>query len=132
MNATTTDLSFPKEIVGMFINTAMKAMDEAPKIFYEMIWSGVKQLLIEHWPSVILFLILILLFAVLRYLITGRWAMLGSVLYSYIYWGFVLIIILIFGPDIFASDWIKIVLFVVYVVSFTLVGNFLRKTGIRR
>jgi hypothetical protein len=131
MNSTTTLLGgpdFPKQLVGMLMN----AVDEGTKQAYRMIWAAIEQFLFEHWILVTIVLFLVLLFAFLKYLATGRWAMLGSVLYSYVYWGIVFVITLIFGSDIFANDWFKVVLFIVYVVSFTLVGHFLRKTGIRR
>jgi len=58
--------------------------------------------------------------------------MLGSVLYNYFYFGILFVITLIFGPDVFANDWFKIVLFIIYVVCFISVGKLLKKAGIRR
>jgi hypothetical protein len=131
MNASTTSplgSDFPKQIVLWFLD----AIDEGTKQAYRMIWNAVKQLLVEHWGFVIIALVSILMLAVLNYLTTGRWAMLGSVLYNYSYFGILFVITLIFGSDIFANDWFKIVLFIIYVVCFVSVGKLLKKAGIRR
>jgi hypothetical protein len=131
MNASTTSplgADFPQQLVQLFLN----AIDEGTKQAYRIIWNAVEQFLVEHWGFVIIALISIFLLAVLNYFATGRWAMLGSVLYNYFYFGILFIITLIFGPDVFASDWFKIVLFIIYVVCFVAVGKLLKKVGIRR
>jgi hypothetical protein len=119
---------FPKQVVELFLN----AIDEGTKQAYRMIWNGISQFLIEHWGWVIVALVAIFILSVLNYFATGRWAMLGSVLYNYLYFGTLFVITLIFGPEVFANDWFKIVLFIVYVACFVLVGKLLRKAGIRR
>ena len=131
MNAATTSplgIDFTKQIVQGLLD----AVDAGTKTAYHWIWTDINQLLIEHWLIVTFFLIVLLLVAVARYFITGRWAMLGSVLYNYLYFGVLLIIALAFGSDVFASDYFKIVLVVLYIVCFTIVGIFLKKTGIRQ
>ncbi len=129
MNATSTPFGpeFVKELIPWFLNM----IDQSQKQAYQMIWSAVIQLLMEHGGLVIGFLAFILLLAIFEYFMTRRWTMLGSVLYSYIYWGIIFLITLIFGPDIFANDWFKIVLVIVYGLSFYLVGQILKETGIR-
>src|ERR1700722_16500729 len=131
MNSSSTSplgADFPQQLVQFFLN----AIDESTKQAYRMIWNAIEQFLLEHWGFVIIALASIFLFAVLSYFVTGRWAMLGSVLYNYFYFGILFIITLIFGPDVFASDWFKIVLFIIYIVCFVAVGKLLRKVGIRR
>ena len=131
MNASSTSplgADFPKQMVLWFLD----AIDEGTKQAYRMIWNAVKQLLVEHWGFVIIALVSILVLAVLNYLATDRWAMLGSVLYNYLYFGILFVITLIFGPDVFANDWFKIVLFIIYVVCFISVGKLLKKAGIGR
>lgn len=119
---------FPKQVVELFLN----AIDEGTRQAYRMIWNGITQFLTEHWGWVIVALVAIFFLSVLNYFATGRWAMLGSVLYNYLYFGTLFVITLVFGPEVFANDWFKIVLFIIYVVCFILVGKILRKTGIRR
>lgn len=131
MNASTTSPlgnDFAKQLVTSFLD----AIDQGTRQAYRMIWDGINQFLVEHWGWVIIGLIAILAFSIVEYFITGRWAMLGSVLYNYLYFGTLFVITLIFGPEVFANDWFKLVLFVIYVVCFILVGKLLRKAGIRR
>ena len=131
MNPATTSplgIDFTKQMVQGLLD----AVDTGTKTAYHWIWAAIKQLLIEHWIAVTVILVLLLVTAIGRYLITGRWAMLGSLIYNYLYFGALLIIALIFGSDVFASDYFKIVLVVLYIACFTLVGIFLRKTGIRQ
>jgi len=131
MNASSTQpfgVDFPKQLVEMFFN----ALDEGTRQAYRMIWSGITQFLNEHWGWLVFMLIAIFIFSVLNYFATGRWAMLGSVLYNYFYFGTLFVITLIFGPEVFANDWFKIVLFILYVTCFILVGKILNKIGIRR
>jgi len=131
MNASSTSplgSDFPQQMVKVFID----AFQDGEKQAYRMIWDGIIQFAVEHWGWIILGLVSILLIAILEYLVTRRWAFLGSVLYHYLYLTFLLVLTLIFGPEVFASEWIKLVLFVVYVVCFALVGMLLTKAGIRR
>lgn len=130
MDATTTPFGpeFVKELIPWFL----KMIDDSTRQAYRMIWSYLIQYLKEHWGFVIIALVSILVLALIEYLITGRWKTLGRVLYSYFYWGIVFVITLIFGPEVFANDWFKIVLVLVYGVSFYAVGKLLVKTGIRR
>lgn len=131
MNASTsqpTTLDFPKQVVEMFLNV----IDESTRKAYRMIWDGIIQIITEHWGWIILILIGFLVIAIMNYFVTGRWAMLGSILYNYLYAGFLFLVALVFGPEVFANDWFKIVLFIVYVICFVLVGKILKKVGIRR
>ena len=118
---------FVKELIPWFFNM----IDESTKQAYRMIWSYLVEYLKVHWGFVIIALVSVLLFAIAEYFITGRWKTLGRVLYSYIYWGIVFVITLMFGPEVFANDWFKIVLVLVYGLSFWLVGKILKKAQIR-
>lgn len=121
--ALASNLDFPKQVAQMFI----RAIDEGTKQGYRMIWSAIKQILAAHWLSISIFLVVLLLAAVLEYRITGRWAMLGSVLYHYFYVGALLLIVIIFGPEVFANTYFDIVLAVLYITCFSLVGLCLKK-----
>jgi hypothetical protein len=88
--------------------------------------------LLEHWVAVISFLFAVLVYAIIRALM-GHWWILGSVLYKLLLLYCTLFLIgLIFGPEIFANDYFKIVLFLVYITCYILVGKILKKTGLRR
>ncbi len=118
---------YTKEIIDRFRG----ALDEGERQGYRMAWNFIKEYSIEHWKFLALALVGILLFSFLIYLTTGRWAMLGSVLYHYLYIVFLLIMTVAFGPEIFANTFIDIILVVVYVACFILVGSILKRTGIK-
>lgn len=129
MTSTSTLLSdLPQQVIALLMN----AVDEGTKKAYHMMWDILINFLTQHWLLVIGALTFFLLLAVVEYFSTGRWAMIGRVLYSYIYYGILFLTGLIFGPEIFANDWIDLLLFLVYVVSFIWVGMILNGTGIRR
>jgi hypothetical protein len=119
---------FLKDLIPQMI----QAFSDATTKTYYIIWDIFMIFLVQNWLWVIMLLVLILLFAFLEYLMTGRWANFGSILYSYTYYGILFIIGLIFGPDIFANNWIDLILFIVYVVSFLWVRIVLNRSGIRR
>ncbi len=114
---------FPKQIATMIGD----AIDKITKEIYQALWDMLITLIKEHWGFFLVVLFLILLVAFIRYMITGRWAILGSIIYNYLYFGILFIIGLIFGPDIFASDYIKILLTIVYIVCYTFVGKIFRR-----
>ena len=97
-----------------------------------MMWDGLMSFLTSHWLVVLGVLVLVFIGALTRAVLTGRWGMLGSVLYNYLYFGTLFVVGLIFGPEVFANDYFKLVLVLLYVVCFTLVGMFISKMGFRR
>lgn len=119
---------FLKDLVPSMIKSFENGTIQA----YKILWSIFMEFLSQNWGWVIALLAMILVFAFVEYLITGRWTNLGSVLYSYIYYGILFIIGLIFGPEIFANNWIDLILFVVYGISFIWVRGLLSRSGIRR
>lgn len=116
-------IDFPKQIVTMITD----AIDKVTKEIYQTLWDILITLIKEHWGFFLVVLFLILLVAFVRYMITGRWAILGSIIYNYLYFGILFIVGLIFGPDIFASDYIKILLTIVYIACYTFVGKIFRR-----
>ncbi len=129
MNQTSTSFGsdFYKDLVTRFF----QAIDEGTKKAYHMLWDIGFVILKQHWVSILILLALVLVVAIVRAL-TGRWGMLGSVLYNYLYFGTLFFIGWIWGAEIYANDYFQIVLAVLYVVCFLLVGKILRDTGLRR
>lgn len=128
----TTSTPFGPDFLKDFVSMALKAVDDGTKMAYRMMWNALINFLIHDWHLVLGILTFFLVIAIIEFLLTGRWAMLGSVLYHYIYYGILFLIGLIFGPEIFTNGWIDLLLFVVYAVSFTWVGVILVRIGIRR
>ena len=108
-----------------------QAVDDGTKMAVHMLWDALIYFLIHDWLLVLGILTFFLLISILEFFMTGRWAMLGSVLYHYFYYGILFLIGLIFGPDIFTNDWADLLFFVVYAVSFIWVGILLTRVGIR-
>ena len=99
---------------------------------FHMIWDIGITYLAQHWIAVLAGLFTIFVVALVRAFVTGRWAMLGSVVYNYLYFGTLFLVGTIFGPEVFTNDYFKIVLVILYVVCFTLTGIFLNKIGVQR
>lgn len=119
---------FVKELVPWMIEQFGIATAKA----FRMFWDIGMTYLADHWVAVIIGLVVIFLIALIRAFVTGRWAMLGSITYNYLYFGTLFIIGLIFGPELFANDYFKIFLAVLYVICFILTGKFLTKIGVRK
>jgi hypothetical protein len=97
---------------------------------FRMLWDIGMTYLSGHWVAVTVGLIAIFLIALMRAFVTGRWALLGSIVYNYLYFGALFAVGLIWGPEVFASDLFKIVLVILYATCFFLTGRFLRKIRI--
>jgi len=127
MNSSTTSplgVDFPQQLLDAF--------NEATKQACQILWEAIKQAMMEHWLLLLAGLAFLLVIAVIKYCLTGLWGMLASVVYNYLYFGTLFVVISIFGPEIFASDYCKIFLTILYMVCFTLVGIFVNTTGIRK
>lgn len=125
MGTTTQPLGadFPAQMVTMFLNTLQEATVKA----YLMLWGILITFLKEHWLGVGEILLSLLGVALLVFLLTGRWAMLGSVLNRYFFFGILFIIGLIFGPEVFANDYFEIVWAIVGIIAFVIVGKIFKK-----
>lgn len=109
----------------------LQAVGEGTKMAYHMMWDALIYFLIHDWMLVLGLLTFFLVMAIIEFFFTGRWTMLGSVLYNYFYYGILFLIGLMFGPEIFANNWVDLLLFVVYAISFTWVGIILTRTGVQ-
>ncbi len=130
MSPTTTPAfgpDFVKELIPWIIQQFGIATAEACR----MVWDMGMAYLAQHWVGVLVILFAILLYAIFR-AVLGHWWILGSVLYNYFYFGALFVVGLIWGPEIFANDYFKIFLVLLYIACFTLVGKILTKTGLKR
>lgn len=98
---------------------------------FRMFWDIGMAYLAEHWVSILVFLLAIFVVALIRAFVTGRWAILGSVVYNYLYFGALFSIGSIWGPEVFANDYFKIVLAILYILCFMFTGYFVRKIGLK-
>ena len=119
---------FVKELIPWMIQQFGIATAKA----FRLIWDIGMAYLAQHWIAVLVALFVIFVAALIRAFVTGRWAMLGSVVYNYLYFGTLFLIGTIWGPEVFANDYFKIVLVILYIICFILTGKFLSKIGVRR
>lgn len=94
---------------------------------YQMLWDILITFLKAHWVGIGEILLVFLILASLVFLFTGRWAMLGSILNRYFFFGTLFIIGLIFGPQVFANTYFEVVWVVLGLVVFIIIGKIFRR-----
>jgi hypothetical protein len=114
---------FIKGVYDGFIKLVAEKTEEV----FRFIFNAIQSFVIENWYYILIVFLILLVIS----LITHNKRMLGSLLYSFLYYSILYLIVLIFGSEIFASDWIKIVLFILYLICFTFVGKILRLLSLR-
>ena len=118
---------FIKQMPSWLLDTIQEATIKDIKIM----WNWAMSYFLANLWIVIGILLIVLVYALFRAFM-GHWWVLGSVLYNYLYWGSLLIIGLIFGPEIFAGTYIDIGLFILYVLCYIAVGKILKKIGVQK
>lgn len=109
----------------------LTGFEDGTKIAYQMYWDILMSFLLGNLVAIIIILFIILMVAITK-AIKGKWSMLGSVLYRYLYFGTLFIIGLIWGPTIFVSNFITIFCTIIlYPVCYFLVGIILDKIKMR-
>jgi hypothetical protein len=131
MSPTSTPVFGPDFVKDLILSMHEK-ISEATAQGYRMVWDAGVQVVLHNLGWVLLGLFVILALSAFEAFTTGRWGWFGSVLYHYLFGGVMIVIGFIFGPEIFANDYFKIVAVITYVVCFWLVGRILKKTGLRR
>lgn len=125
MNSTSTPLGadFPKQVVELLLN----AIDEGTKQAARMLWNILTIFLSEHWLAVLLVLFVVFIAVTLKAMM-GRWGSLGSFLYNFLYFGILLIIGLIWGPEVFVDDYFNATCVVIlYPVCYLVTGIIIKK-----
>lgn len=130
--STSTPQMVPLNLVTGLITELLKMVDDARAKVYRISWDVGIQILIDHWLSIALILLLLLTFSTLWAFTTRRWGLFGSVLYHYFYFGLLLILGSIWGPEIFAKDYFDVILVLLYPICYLLVRSILKETGLRR
>lgn len=126
MNPSTTTSFLTGKNIGQGL---LDLAGEVTKQVYRMYFNLAKELLARYWLPILIFLIVAFIFALLKYVTTGRWSTLGSFLYHLFNLTTLFLIAFILGPEIFANDYFPIVLTLVYAVCFFLVGRILKRIG---
>lgn len=114
----TTTQPLGPDFAAQAVNLLLNAFQDATVKAYQMLWNILITFLKAHWVGFGEILLTFLAVATLVFLVTGRWAMLGSVLNRYFFFGALFVIGLVFGPKVFASDYFEIVWAVVSLAAF--------------
>lgn len=127
MNATNTPILIATEIGPWFVKTFEDATVKA----YRMMWDAFIPAFAANWIWIILILFLVFTLVSLKAFM-GRWSSLGSFLYNISYFGMLLVIGLIWGPEVFAGDLFKVACTVIlYPICYWLSGYIMEKMGVR-
>lgn len=110
--------------LGITTKDILKIFNDSQIQAYQALWDGLIIFLSSNWSSVSLLFLFLFIISLVR-AINGRWGLLGSILYNFLYWGALFVLGLIFGPKIFANIFINIAFFILYLVCYTLVGRIL-------
>jgi hypothetical protein len=80
------------DFIKQTIDLLTSGIAQATAHWYRVFWDIFIAFLFQHWFATFIVLVAVFLYALARYLITGRWAVLGSVLYNYFYFGILFLI----------------------------------------
>lgn len=126
MNATTSGNIFLDEMVQMLPG----AIAEGMKIAAHIMWDAAMVVLSENTLAIVGFLLFIFVVAMLKAMM-GRWGMLGSFMYNFLYFGILLVVGLIWGPEVFVHDAFRAACTVIlYPICYWVTGRILDATGL--
>lgn len=130
MNSSTTNVSI--DIPKQFVEAFLRIIDDGTKQVAHSLWLILLDFLAQHWLAVLLTFIVLMAIA-MAHAMMGRWGMLGSLLYNFLYFSILFIIGLIWGPEVFVSDVFHAACTaILYPLCYVAVGLILDKFGLRR
>jgi len=125
MTATTT---FSADTVVALL---LESIEQETKDAANMLWGWLLAYLAEHWLVIGLILFGVFVLVTIKAMF-GRWGALGSFLYNFFYFGTLFVIGLIWGPEVFVSNWFGFfTALILYPVCYLLVRLVLDKTNLR-
>jgi hypothetical protein len=103
-------------------NTLIGTIDDGAKQVILMLQSILTSFLVEHQIAMTVIIFLAVVFATLKDMME-RWGMWGSVLYNALYFGALLKIGLMWGPDIFVSNFFNTACTIApYLICYLVIG----------
>jgi hypothetical protein len=128
---TTSTTGFGPDEFKKLIDALNKAVEDGTSQAAHMLWSALLSFLAAHALAVMIILFVVLVVAMLKAMM-GRWGTLGSVIYNFLYFGILFVIGLIWGPDVFVSDFFHAACtLMLYPVCYAITGYILDKIGVR-
>ena len=118
---------FPPDLIQKLQNAIDEGMAQAARFY----WNLFIKLLTAHWFAAMAAIFVGFIFALMKAMF-GRWGTLGSLLYNFFYFGTLFIIGLIWGPEIFVSDYFHTACAVIlYPICFWMSGWAMDCLGVR-
>lgn len=115
-----------------FFRSLPDAFMEGEKIAVRMLWNGLMPILRGNWIMILGIIFVIFVIFTFKAML-GRWGSLGSFLYNFFYFGTLLVIGLIWGPEVFVGDFFKATCTaILYPVCYWLSGYIMDRMGVRR
>jgi hypothetical protein len=102
------------------IEQVLQIFIDLPVNVIKSLWGIINPILIENWKTIWVTIIILLNIAMLKFFLTQRWGMLGSLLYNFFFFSIMYLIINYSRPEIIFEDYFKNISFLVYVVGFFL------------
>jgi len=128
----TSSFSFGLEGFKQLLDAINKSAEDGTKQAAHILWSALLSYLSAHWLAIIIILFIVFVVLTLKAMM-GQWGSLGSFIYNFLYFGTLLLIGLIWGPDVFLGDFFKAACTaILYPVCYLVTGYILKKTSLRK
>ena len=127
----TSSFTFGPADFKQLLDSINQSMENETKQAVGMLWSVFLSYLTAHWLAIIAILFVIFVALTIKAMM-GRWGSLGSFIYNFLYFGTLLIIGLIWGPEVFLGDFFKAACTVLlYPICYLITGFILKKMGVQ-
>jgi len=128
----TSSFAFGPADFKQLLDSINRSMEIETEKTVGMIWAAFLSYLAAHWLAIIVILFIIFVVVTLKAMM-GQWGSLGSFIYNFLYFGTLLIIGLIWGPNVFLGDFFKAACTaLLYPICFFITGYILKKTGLMK
>jgi|GEM_PF-1124842 hypothetical protein len=130
--STPLDPEWLRELTNMIVSETLRTINETQKLVVHTLWSALLSFFEKNWLIVIGVIFTLLVVSLVKAM-TGWWGMLGSILYNLLYFGILFVVGLIFGPEVFISDYFhELCVLILYPICFFVVGLILGWIGVRK
>lgn len=127
----TSTIPFGTDDFKQMLDSISRGVEDGTKQAVHILWTTLLSNLTAHWLVIIIILFAVFVALTLKAMM-GRWGSLGSFIYNFLYFGTLLIIGLIWGPDVFLGDFFKAACTaILYPVCYLITGYILERTGLR-
>lgn len=128
---TSTSTLLGPDFTKTILDAVFKGIEEGSLLAIRLIWNTLTLFLAEYWLILMAIFFIMVVIATIKAMM-GRWGFLGSVIYNSLYFGILLIIGLIWGPEVFVSDFLSVAsTIILYPICYFVTGLILDKIGVK-